>query len=42
MRKIYVTCNDKIMSGWGLAEGKINKLVIECNDLEQAERVIKN
>lgn len=42
MTKIYVTCNDKIMSGWGLAEGKINKLVIECNDLNQAERIIKN
>lgn len=42
MKKIYVTCNDRAMSGWGLAKNKINKLIIECNDHEQADRVIKN
>ena len=42
MEKIYVTCNDASMSGWGRAENKINKIVIECNDLRQAKRVMTN
>lgn len=42
MTKIYVTCNDKSMSRWGLAENKINKLIIECNDITQANRVMNN
>ena len=42
MTKIYVTCNDALMSGWGRAENKINKIVIECNDLKQAKRVVTN
>ena len=25
MKKYYVTMNDTFMSGWGYAEGKINK-----------------
>ena len=30
---------DKFMSGWGKAQGKINKLIIECQTLEQAEQI---
>ena len=30
---------DKFMSGWGRAEGKINKLVFVCDNLEEAKRV---
>ena len=36
---VYVTMTDKFMSGWGMAKGKINKLVIECKDREQAEKI---
>ena len=38
----YVTMTDKFMSGWGLAEGKTNKLVIECETLAEAEIVESN
>lgn len=40
--KCYVTMTDRFMSGWGKAEGKINKLVISCNNLEEAEIVKEN
>jgi len=39
MRKFYVTMTDKFMSGWGMAEGKKNKLIIECETIEQAEQI---
>lgn len=38
----YVTMTDKFMSGWGMAEGKINKLIFECDTLEEAEAVAEN
>ena len=41
MSKFYVTMTDKFMSGWGLAEDRINKLVLECDSPEEAERVKK-
>lgn len=41
-KKIYVTMTDKFMSGWGRAEGKINKLIFECDNFEEAERVADN
>lgn len=37
--KVYVTMTDKFLSGWGRAEGKINKLVFVCDNLEEAERI---
>lgn len=40
--KYYVVMTDKGMSGWGRAEGKINKLVIECDTYEEAEIVEAN
>ncbi len=30
---------DKFMSGWGMAKDKTNKLIIECQTIEQAEQV---
>lgn len=38
----YVTMTDKFMSGWGMAEGKINKLIIECETYEEAETIERN
>lgn len=37
--KYYVSMTDKFMSGWGMAKGRINKLVIECDSLDQAHTV---
>lgn len=39
MKKYYVTMNDKTLSGWGGAVGRISKFIIECDTLEQAEEV---
>lgn len=39
---IFVWMTDKFMSGWGQARGKINKLIIRCDTLEQAECIFKN
>jgi len=38
----YVTMTDKFMSGWGLAKGKINKLIFSCDTYEQAIIVRNN
>ena len=38
----YVTMTDNFMSGWGLARNKTNKLVIECDDMNQAMLIEKN
>ena len=40
--KIYVSMTDKFLSGWGLANNKIDKLVIICENFEQAETIKKN
>ncbi|MFQ3543597.1 hypothetical protein Q7A53_05880 [Halobacillus rhizosphaerae] len=40
--KYYVTMTDNFMSGWGMAEGKINKLVFECESLKEARIVEEN
>jgi len=36
MSKFYVTMTDKWMSGWGQAENKISKFVIECKTFGEA------
>lgn len=41
-RKYYVTMTDKFMSGWGMAAGKTNKLIIECETYQQAEIIERN
>jgi len=38
----YVCTTDKFMSGWGMAEGLINKLIIICNTPAEAEIVLAN
>ena len=35
----YVTMTDKYLSGWGMSENKTNKLIIECQTIEQAEQI---
>jgi len=35
----YVTMTDKYLSGWGMSENKTNKLIIECDTIEQAEKI---
>lgn len=42
MTKVYVTMTNKVLSGWGGAEGRIFKQVIECNDYEEAWEIIRN
>lgn len=39
MRKYYVCATDKFMSGWGKAENKINKVVIECDSYSEAVKM---
>jgi len=38
----YVTMIDKFMSGWGMAEGKKNVLMIECQTIGEARIVASN
>jgi hypothetical protein len=40
--KFYVTMTDRSLSKWGLSKGKINKLVLECNDYEELDKVYNN
>jgi hypothetical protein len=40
--KYWVTMTDKFMSGWGHATNKINKLVFECETLQEAFIVEQN
>ena len=40
--KYYVTMTDRFLSGWGMAEGKINKLVFVCNGYREALTVRDN
>jgi hypothetical protein len=37
-----VTSVDKRFSGWGMADGKINKRNVLCHDLKQAHRIASN
>jgi hypothetical protein len=38
----YVTMTDRALSGWGLAAGKVNKLIIGCDTLSEAKIVADN
>lgn len=42
MKKYYVTMTDKFMSGWGMAAGRTNKLIIECDTFAQAAEIERN
>lgn len=37
----YVTMTDKFFSGWGLASGKINKMVVECDTYSEAAQIAR-
>ena len=37
----YVTMTDKFMSGWGMAKNLINKLILKCNNYDEAIKVEK-
>jgi hypothetical protein len=39
---IYVTMTDRFMSGWGMAEGLLNRLVFICDTWEEANTVMRN
>lgn len=38
----FVTCIDTFLSGWGKAEGLLNKLIILCDTPEEAKIVAQN
>lgn len=38
----YVVMTDRYMSGWGLANNKVNKLIFICDSFEQAKIVEAN
>ena len=38
-RKYYVSMTDSFLSGWGMAENKIRKYIIICDNLKQAREV---
>ena len=37
----YVNMTDKFMSGWGKADGLINKYCVECDNYDQALQIEK-
>ena len=39
MTKLYVTMTDSFLSGWGVAQDRKSKLIIECNGWSEAEAV---
>ena len=40
--QFYVTMLDTFMSGWGMAKGKDNIMIVECDSLEDAELIAEN
>lgn len=40
-QKYYVTMTDKLLSGWGEAEGKTSKYILVCDTLEQARKAVE-
>lgn len=38
----YVVMTDKFMSRWGMAQGKTNKFIVECETYQQAETIYQN
>jgi hypothetical protein len=40
--KYYVSMTDSVMSGGGIAKGKMHKLVFECDSYEEAQIVYEN
>ncbi len=42
MGKFYVTMTDRFLSGWGHADGLINKLIFVCDNYAEANIVESN
>lgn len=42
MSKVYVAMTDTFLSGWGAAKDQTNRLVVECDSMEQAETIERN
>lgn len=38
-REVFVTMTDKFLSGWGCAEGRIEKRVVICSNKQQAYKL---
>lgn len=38
----YVTMTDNFLSGWGMAQNKKNKFIVECETYQQAETIERN
>lgn len=38
---VWVSMTDKVMSGWGPCEGRINKLLITCENYDQALQIVR-
>lgn len=41
-KNFYVSMTDTFMSGWGYAKDKINKYIIGCDTMEEAEIIKAN
>jgi hypothetical protein len=41
-QKYFVTMTDKFMSNWGMSDNRTNKLVIECDSMDEANTVYNN
>ena len=39
---IYITVEDRFMSGWGLSKDRINILIFECETEDEADIVYEN
>lgn len=39
---VFVTCTDRLFSGWGVASSKTCKRIIICDDYDHARRVARN
>ena len=36
----YVTCTDKLFSGWGMSDGLNNRCIFPCETYEEADRLV--
>ena len=42
MKPLYVIARDKVMTGWGKAEGNTNLYVVPCESELQVQRALSN
>ena len=41
-KPVYVSMTDTVMSNWGMAKGKDNKLIVLCDNMAEAQTVESN